>query len=95
MVTARWGIVGLARRYPRQLIDAERECAMPEGGYSCNHVKALTERIVSKTLSLRQNPKKGTRFEVPKPWKDSSKEQALCGLVIKFNLTGLSLKREI
>jgi transposase len=51
-----WGIVGLARRYPRRLIDTACERAMQEGVYSYMHIKALTERLVSDALRLLDAP---------------------------------------
>ena len=51
-----WGIVGLARRYPRRLIDSACEQAMAEGVHSYHHVKTLTERLVSVALSLLETP---------------------------------------
>lgn len=51
-----WGIVGLARRYPRRLIDTACERAMHEGVYSYAHIKALTERLVSDALRLLDAP---------------------------------------
>jgi transposase len=57
-----WGIVGLARRNPRRLIDTACERAMQEGVYSYRHIKALTERLVSDALNLLDAP---TQIELP------------------------------
>ena len=45
-----WGIVGLAQRYPRRMIESACVCAMLEGVYSYVHVKTLTEQLVSEAL---------------------------------------------
>ena len=45
-----WGIVSLAERYPRRLVDAACARALQEGVYSYRHVKALTERLVADAL---------------------------------------------
>jgi transposase len=47
-----WGIVGLARRYPRRLIDTAAERAMAEGVYSYRRIQTLTEQLLSEALSL-------------------------------------------
>jgi hypothetical protein len=51
-----WGIVGLARRYPRRLV--ERACAQAteDGVHSYKHIKALTERLVAQALALIDAP---------------------------------------
>jgi len=46
-----WGIVGLADRYPRRLVNAACVQALQEGLYSYRHVKALTERLVEQALA--------------------------------------------
>jgi len=46
-----WGIVGLADRYPRRLIDAACTQALQQGLYSYRHVKVLTERLVEQALA--------------------------------------------
>jgi len=51
-----WGIVGLARRNPRRLIDSACERAISEGVYSYAHVKTLTEQLVSEALDLLEAP---------------------------------------
>ena len=45
-----WGIVSLAERYPRRLVDAACARALQDGLYSYRHVKALTERLVADAL---------------------------------------------
>jgi transposase len=46
-----WGIVHLARRYPRHLVDAACAQAMDQGVHSYRHVKALTEKLVADALA--------------------------------------------
>ena len=46
-----WGIVGLAKRYPRCLIDSACQRAMEDGVHSYKHVKAITERLVANALA--------------------------------------------
>ena len=45
------GIVGLADRYPRRLVDAACARAIAEGVHSYRHVKALTEQLVAQALA--------------------------------------------
>lgn len=45
-----WGIVHLADRYPRQMVDAACAQALDEGVHSYRHVKAITERLVAEAL---------------------------------------------
>jgi hypothetical protein len=45
-----WGIVHLAERYPRQMVNAACTQALDEGVYSYSHVKAITERLVADAL---------------------------------------------
>ena len=46
----RWGIVALAKRYPRRLVDAACKRAAADGIMSYRHVKALTERFVADAI---------------------------------------------
>ena len=46
-----WGIVGLAERYPRRLVDAACARALGDGLHSYRHVKALTEKLVAEALA--------------------------------------------
>jgi transposase len=46
-----WGIVGLAQRYPRRLVDAACARARTEGVLSYRYVKALTEQLVDEALA--------------------------------------------
>jgi transposase len=46
-----WGIVGLADRYPRRLVDRACAIALAEGIHSYRHVKALTARLVNEALA--------------------------------------------
>ena len=50
-----WGIVGLAERYPRRLVDAACERAIADGVRSYRHVKALTEKLVAEALAAIDN----------------------------------------
>ena len=47
-----WGIVHLADRYPRQMVNAACAQALAEGVHSYARVKALTERLVAQALSV-------------------------------------------
>ncbi|MGI9133911.1 MAG: IS21 family transposase [Rhodoferax sp.] len=51
-----WGIVGLAKRYPRRLIDSACQRAMEDGVHSYKHVKALTEKLVADALAAMDVP---------------------------------------
>ena len=46
-----WGIVGLAKRYPRRLVDRACAQSMADGIHSYRHVKALTEKLVADALA--------------------------------------------
>ena len=46
-----WGIVGLAKHYPRSLVDRACARAITDGIHSYRHVKALTEKLVSDALA--------------------------------------------
>ena len=45
-----WGIVGLAKQYPRRPIDSACARAIKDGVHSYKHVKAITERLVADAL---------------------------------------------
>ena len=51
-----WGIVSLAKRYPRRLIDSACQRAMEDGVHSYRHVKAITERLVADALAAMDVP---------------------------------------
>jgi transposase len=51
-----WGIVGLAKRYPRRLIDSACQRAMDDGVHSYRHVKAITEKLVADALAAIDAP---------------------------------------
>ena len=51
-----WGIVGLARRFPRRLIDTACARAMHAGVHSYRHILALTERLMAEALSVLDAP---------------------------------------
>ena len=46
-----WGIVRLADRYPRRLVDSACARAMADGVHSYRHVKALTEKLAAEALA--------------------------------------------
>ena len=46
-----WGIVHLAVRYPRQMVNSACAQAIEEGIHSYHHVKAITERLVAQALA--------------------------------------------
>lgn len=46
-----WGIVGLAQRYPRRLVDRACAQAINDGIHSYTHVKKLTEKFVADALA--------------------------------------------
>ncbi len=46
-----WGIVSLAQRYPRRLVDSACARALADGIYSYRHVKAATEKLVAEALA--------------------------------------------
>lgn len=54
-----WGIVGLAKRYPRRLIDRACAMAMHEGISSYQQIKALTERLLNDALADIDTPVQG------------------------------------
>ena len=47
-----WGIVALAQRYPRRLVDTACARALAEGLHGYRHVKALTEALVAQALQV-------------------------------------------
>ena len=46
-----WGIVSLAERYPRRLVNSACARAIADGIYSYRHVKAATEKLVTEALA--------------------------------------------
>lgn len=46
-----WGIVSLAERYPRRLVNSACTRALADGVYSYRHVKAATEKLVAEALA--------------------------------------------
>ena len=46
-----WGIVHLADRYPRQMVNTACAQAIDDGVHSYRHVKAITERLVAQALA--------------------------------------------
>jgi transposase len=46
-----WGIVSLAERYPRKLVNRACARAIADGIYSYRHVKAATEKLVTEALA--------------------------------------------
>jgi hypothetical protein len=51
-----WGIVGLARRNPRRLVERACAQAIEDGVHSYGHIKLLTERLVADALALIDAP---------------------------------------
>jgi transposase len=54
-----WGIVGLAKHYPRRLIDQACELALHEGVGSYKQIKALTERLFNDAVAGIDAPLQG------------------------------------
>lgn len=54
-----WGIVGLAKRYPRPLIERACAMAMHDGVRSYKQIKALTERLLGEALADLDVPVQG------------------------------------
>jgi hypothetical protein len=54
-----WGIVGLARRYPRRLVDQACAMALHAGVRSYKQIQALTERLLKETLAAIDAPVQG------------------------------------
>lgn len=54
-----WGIVGLARRYPRRLIDDACAIALREGVSSFKQIQALTERLFKEAMNAIDAPVQG------------------------------------
>jgi transposase len=50
-----WGIVSLAERYPRRLVNSACARALADGIYSYRHVKAATEKLVAEALAAIDN----------------------------------------
>jgi len=46
-----WGIVNLAQRYPRTLVNSACARALADGIHSYRHVKAATDKLVAETLA--------------------------------------------
>ena len=46
-----WGIVSLAERYPRRLVNSACARALADGIHSYRHVKAATEKLVAEALA--------------------------------------------
>lgn len=59
-----WGIVGLANRYPRRLVDCARAHAMVDGVHSCRDVNPLNEQFVADAVAAIdtvESPRQGER----------------------------------
>jgi hypothetical protein len=56
-----WGIVALAKRYPRRLVDRACAIAIEDGVHSYHHVKALTEQLVAAALASIDDPDQPAR----------------------------------
>ena len=51
-----WGIVSLARRYPRRIIDTACARAIADGIHSYQYVKTVTEKLVADALATIDSP---------------------------------------
>lgn len=51
-----WGIVGMAKKYPRRFIDSACQRAIEDGVHSYKHVKAITEKLVADALAAIDTP---------------------------------------
>jgi transposase len=51
-----WGIVGLAKRYPAQCVDAACAQALEQGIYGYKHVQILAERSFAQAMAALQEP---------------------------------------
>ena len=49
-----WGIVNLAKRYPRHLVDAACGQALEQGVHSYQYVKTLTEQLLANALAAME-----------------------------------------
>jgi len=56
-----WGIVHLADRYPRQIVNVACAQALDDGLYSYSHVKAITERLVADALRRMDSAEPATQ----------------------------------
>ena len=54
-----WGIVGLARRYPRRIVEAACQSALHDGVESYTLIKALTERLMAQAIEHLDAPVQG------------------------------------
>jgi len=60
-----WGIVGLADRYPRRLVDRACAQALADGVHSYKHVKVLTEKLVAEALARLDQADAPAQAELP------------------------------
>jgi len=60
-----WGIVGLADRYPRRLVDRACAQALADGVHSYKHVKVLTEKLVAEALARLDQADVPAQAELP------------------------------
>ncbi|CAM4233293.1 hypothetical protein ROSA5918_26345 [Roseateles saccharophilus] len=51
-----WGIVNLAQRHPRQIVNAACAQALDDGVYSYRHVKLVVEKRVAQALQQLEQP---------------------------------------
>ena len=51
-----WGIVGLAKRQPRRLVEQACQMALRDGIYSYKVIRALVERLTAEALALLDTP---------------------------------------
>lgn len=59
-----WGIVRLADRYPRRLVDRACAQALHDGIHSYSHVKRLTEKIVADALATIERAEEPRQMEL-------------------------------
>jgi len=59
-----WGIVRLAERYPRRLVERACAQAMTDGIYSYGHVKKITEKLVAEALEAIDRAEQSPQLEL-------------------------------
>lgn len=59
-----WGIVRLADRYPRRLVERACAQAMTDGIYSYSHVKRITEKFVADALQALDHAEQSPQLEL-------------------------------
>jgi hypothetical protein len=59
-----WGIVRLAERYPRRLVERACAQAMTDGIHSYSHVKKITEKLVAEALEVIDRVEQSPQLEL-------------------------------